>query len=218
MKTKNVTRYLVNSYRAIFKKCLTIHNFGYMALVVMLVTSGINGAFIVTADIAVAQTSGNNFNDSKEVFMEHKVLFEVLFTVEIHQNSSLVLGPQNDWQMPYTTDGTNLVIYITRKTQPSPHSPNPIPTGGRSEEVLWLEVPKKNLEIDENEITITEWSKLALLTTSSEILYFSSNGSGVLKIRKEGRSFHGTARFHFTDPSHRYNSGVAPDEYVDWTF
>ena len=211
MKTKNVTRYLVNSYRAIFKKCLTIHNFGYMALVVMLVTSGINGAFIVTADIAVAQVSSNNVSDSKENFMK----YDVSYRVGVHPKSSFGVIPRSTTGI---TCGTKLVIHIVRIESLNYPPSMPPPCGvSPTIEYLWLEAPQEVLEISENEITITEWSKLAYKIKNRRLLYFSPNGGGVLKIRKQGTSFHVTASFNFKEPSYEFRQNNS-EESIDWTF
>ena len=224
MKMKSTIRYLVNSYRAVFKKI----NLGYLAFIAVLVTSGISGAFMVITDIAVAQFPGNNFIDSKGEFMER----EALFTVSVYSKSSLDMGShndQNDWSVPAIKDGTHLVIDIVRTWLPKRCSDTYFDcttSGSGSIEQLWLEVPQEGVEIGENEITITEWSELALMISGDRTMYFSSNGSGILKIRKQNKkmlyggqetSFHGTAHFSFTDHSFS-RLGLNQRKSIDWTF
>ena len=206
MKMKNPIRHLINSYRVILNKCYTIHGFGYLALVAMLATTGgITGAFMVTPDIAVAQAP----NDLKEEGVD------ISFAVEIHPKSSLHMETQNnDWSVPIIRDGDNLVIYIVRKLTPTKsHMISDVESG----KDLWLEASQEGLEIGKNEITITEWSKLALLSSGSTLYYFSRKGSGTLKIKKQGTSFHGTANFIFKEPS--YTGIPSPAETnIDWIF
>ena len=133
--------------------------------------------------------------------------------IEVHPNSSLNVGSQDDWIIPIITDGTNLVINIV-KVHPEALFLHDVGV----QEYLWLEVPQEGLDINENEITIKEWSRLAYVKLGQS-LYFSLNGSGVLKIRKQKTSFHGTASFYFTDimiDPHTNPSTL--ESNIDWTF
>ena len=207
MKIKNAIRHLINSYRAVFKKT----HIGYMALVAVLVAGGISSACSYTADIEVAQISSNNFSDSKENFMK----YDVSYKVEVYPKTSLFVSHQA--LSGFIKSGPGVVIYIVLTTQPSPHSPTPPATGGSSEQRLWLAASQEGLEIGKNEITITEWEGMILLISGQEHYYFSATGDGVLKIKKQGTSFHGTASFHFTDPSYDHMN-LNSEENIDWTF
>ena len=203
MKTKNAIMYWVNSYRSIFKKCLTLHNIGYLVLVAVLVTSGVSGA--------CSYIGGIQQEDSMKI------------TAGVRPNSSLAKGSQDDWFIPSIKDGTNLVIYLGKMGQGHPGTS----ATGPSQITIWLETSQEGLEISENEITITEWSRACIIIYNQNT-YFSSNGSGVLKIRKKSKkqffggqktSFHGTARFNFTDPSvNTVWPGSNSEKNIDWTF
>ena len=181
MKIINDTMCLVDSCRAVFKKI----NIGYLVLVTVLVTSGVFGA--------CPYIYGIQQEDSMK------------FIVQVHPNSSLaegesgihlILGVRDDWFNLIIKDGPNVVIMIKRSIASRPEENTAPP----SNITIWLEASQAGLEINENEITITEWTRACSLM-DGQYMYFSSNGSGVLKIRKEGTSFHGTASFVFTDPS-----------------
>ena len=129
------------------------------------------------------------------------------FAVEVYPQASVEIDLQN--QQGDIKSGTNLVIHITRSF-PAPR----FNTAGSSTEQLWLEASQGGVEIGENEITITEWSTVAFELYGQGLIFFGSNGSGVLKIRKQGAFFHGTARFNFADPTY----GSIGNKPIDWTF
>ena len=175
-----------------------------MALVVMLVTSGISSACSYTTSIP------------QEDSMERKRRGN--YTVTVYPQSSLEnLSPPSRTR-PYPPEikpGTNLVIHIVRSFSAPIFS-----TAGGSTQTLWLEASQQKLEIGENEITITEWSKLGYESDGQRYAFWSTEGDiyGVLKIRMQNKrkffggqktSFHGTARFRFLNDG-GYN--------VDWIF
>ena len=140
--------------------------------------------------------------------------------IEVHPNSSLDMGSESNFDIPIIKDGTNLVIYLIKEEPGSLFT-----TGGGGSTFLWLETSQEGLEIGENKKTIKEWSRLHFLILAHDFGYSSSNGSGVLKIRKQNEkgffggqktSFHGTASFNFTDPSR--NSRDIDEQNINWTF
>ena len=188
---QNPIRHLVNSYRAVFKKT----HIGYLVLIAVLATSGVLGACPLI--IGGIQQDGS-----------------MDFEATVYPNSSLAEGTRtkgasDGWFHPTIKDGPNTVIAIGRASSGM--------AGYFTSKGILLETSQAGLEINENEITITEWTRACIQIIGQRDTYASSNGSGVLKIRKEGASFHGTASFTFTDPSvERVKTNSK--EHIDWTF
>lgn len=198
---------LVDSCRAALRKYHTIHKFSHVVLVVaMLATFSISGVCSCAGDTP------------KEANLEPNVSY----AVDVSPNTSLHMDSKG---IPgIVTCGHNLTIYISREQAPSS-------TNAATSARLYLEAFQSGVDNSENEIIITEWSRVAYEETGTDgsINYLSSNGNGVLKIRKQRKSFYeqgtyfygtafqGTAKFNFTDPSID-SMKQNPEKSIDWTF